>query len=287
MKKISLLLFLVVVLTSLVGCAQENNVDENTAEGESNDNTTQQSEGTTDEEVEKEKIVAAVSDEYPPMEFRDENNELVGFDIDFAAALSEEMGVEIEFKPTGWDGIFVGLQSDKYDCIISATSITPGRMEAYDFSKPYLANGQVIVVKAGDASIKSIEDLAGKKVGVQFETTADNAAKKVLETTEFELVQFPDIIQTFQDLKNDRLDCIVVDYAVAMEYVSKDAESFEITTTQLTNEPIGITFKKGNTELKERFDNAITALQENGKLKEISIKWLGDDYVSNIDEEVK
>lgn len=232
------------------------------------------------------KLVIGVDDTYPPMEFRDDNNELVGFDIDFAQALAKELGAEIEFVPTAWDGIFTGLTAGKYDCIISSVSTTEERLESYTFSKPYLSNGQVIVVEKGDTSIKSAEDLGGRKVGVQLETTADIAAKKQQEATPFELTQYDDIIQTFADLKTGRLEAIVVDYAVAIEYCSKDADKFEITTAQLTNEPIAVCMKK-DTDLKEKIDAAITKLQENGTMKEISNKWLGDDYVSDIDEELR
>lgn len=164
------------------------------------------------------KLTIGVDDTYPPMEFRNEDMELVGFDIDFAKALGEELGVEVEFIPTAWDGIFAGLMSNKYDVIISSVSMTPERLQGFEFSNPYLANGQVIVVKEGDDSINSVEDLAGKKVGVQFQTTADIAATKQKETIDFELTQYDDIIQTFSDLKIGRLDAIVVDYAVAIEY---------------------------------------------------------------------
>jgi polar amino acid transport system substrate-binding protein len=233
------------------------------------------------------KITIGVDDTYPPMEYRDENNELVGFDIDFATALGEQMGVEIEFISTAWDGIFTGLTTDKYDCIISPGSITPERLESYEFSQPYLSNGQVIVVKKGDASIASPADLGGKKVGVQLETTADIASQKQMEATPFELSQYDDIIQTFADLQTGRLDCIVVDYAVAIEYCAKNPEDYEITTTQLTNEPIAVCIKKGNTELKDKVNEAIAVLQDKGSMLAISEKWLGGDYVSNIDEELR
>lgn len=164
------------------------------------------------------KLTIGVDDTYPPMEYRNEDMELVGFDIDFAKALGEELGIEVEFIPTAWDGIFAGLMSNKYDVIISSVSMTPERLQGFEFSNPYLANGQVIVVKEGDDSINSVEDLAGKKVGVQFQTTADIAASKQKETIDFELTQYDDIIQTFSDLKIGRLDAIVVDYAVAIEY---------------------------------------------------------------------
>lgn len=233
-------------------------------------------------------IKVGVDDSYPPMEFRDENNQLVGFDIDFGKALAQELDVEFEYVPIAWAGIFVGLTSGKYDCIISSVSLTPDRLEEYDFSNPYLSNGQVIVVAPGDESITKPEDLAGKNVGVQIETTADIAAAKQNELTPFkEYSKFDTIVATFADLKTGRLDCVVVDYAVAIEYATKSPEDFVITSAQLTNEPIAVCLKKGNTELKEKMDAAIKKLQDSGKMKELSMTWFADDYTSNIDEELR
>ena len=125
------------------------------------------------------------------------------------------------------------------------------------------------------------------RVGVQLGTTADIAVEKQLEMTPFEITKYDDITQTFADMKTGRLDAIVVDYAVAIDFVSKNSEDYVITTAQLTNEPIGVCIKKGNTELKEQVDAALAVLQENGTMVKISEEWLGGDYVSNIDEELR
>lgn len=228
----------------------------------------------------------ALDDAYPPMEFRDENNQLVGFDVDLAKALGEKLGMEVEFVSTSFDGIFQGLKSNKYDVIISAVSMTPERVEEFEFTTPYLANGQVIVVKKGDTSITTSEDLAGKIVGVQISTTADEAAQKHLEKIKFELKQYDDIIQTFSAMEAGRLDAIVVDAAVAIDYIGKAPTKFEISSAQLTNEPISICLKKGNTELRDQLQKALDELKSEGTLKEISVKWLLDDYTSDIPEDL-
>lgn len=233
------------------------------------------------------KITIGIDDTYPPMEFRNDDNELVGFDIDFAAALSEEMGVEIEFVPTAWDGIFAALKSERYDMIISSVSITPARLEEFEFSKPYLSNGQVIVVNSDADMVESTADLEGTVVGVQMGTTADEAAEKQVAETPFELKKYDDIVQTFADMKAGRLNAVVVDYAVAIEFISNNPGDYKVTPTQLTNEPIGVCMKKGNTELKEKVDKALAALQASGKLVPISEEWLGGNYVEDIDEELR
>lgn len=233
------------------------------------------------------KLTIGVDDSYPPMEFVDEEGNLVGFDVDFATELGKELGMEVEFKSTAWDGIFVGLEAEKYDVIISSVSITSDRLENYDVSKPYLSNGQVIVVAADGPEIAAIEDLAGLTVGVQIDTTSHNSAEAALETVEFALNPYDQIVQTFLELKTGRLDAIVVDSMVALEYMKNEPDTYKISSAQLSNEPIAVYFKKdANTDLLGKVNTAITSLQENGKLKEISMKWFNTDFTSEINSEL-
>lgn len=235
-------------------------------------------------EASKDIMTIGIDDSYPPMEFVNDAGELDGFDIDFAKALSEQIGMEIEFKSTAWDGIFTGLTSGNYDVIISSVSVTEDRIGNYDISIPYLANGQVIVVPAGAEDITDIEGLAGKKVGVQIETTSHNSARKALETVEFEISAYDQIVQTFMDLKAGRLDAIIVDGMVAGEYLQNEPDTYSVSSAKLSNEPIAVYFKlDANKDLLEKVNSGIKALQENGKLTEISMKWFGADYTSNID----
>ncbi|HAE60879.1 MAG TPA: amino acid ABC transporter [Eubacteriaceae bacterium] len=263
MKKISLVLVVVLMAAAMIftGCSSDS------AEGDI--------------------LKIGVDDSYPPMEYRDENNELVGFDIALAKALGEKLEMEVEFISTAFDGIFQGLETQNYDIIMSSVSITPKRLETFLFSEPYLSNGQVIVVKPGDDSVKTPEDLDGKTVGVQLGTTADSAVQKYMEDLDIELIKYDEIIQTFSAMKAGYVDYIVVDYPVAIEYVGNDPDNFEISSAQLTNEPIGVCIRKEDVELKEKIDKALSELREEGTLAEISVEWLKDDYTSNIDTELK
>lgn len=292
MKKLLLMMLALVMILAFTACGTKETPADSPAPAASEEASTETAaEETPAEEAAAEEtptvLTVGIDDTYPPMEYRNEDNELVGFDIEFAKLLSEEMGVEIEFVPTAWDGIFSALKSERYDMIISSVSITPGRLEEFEFSKPYLNNGQVIVVAEASELIESTDQLEGKKVGVQLGTTADNAAQKQMAMTPFELKQYDDIVQTFMDMKAGRLDAVVVDYPVAIEFLSNNPGEYKVTPTQLTNEPIGICIKKGNTDLKSQVDAAITALQESGKLVPISEEWLGGNYVENIDEELR
>lgn len=230
-----------------------------------------------------------VDDMYPPFEYHDEEtNELIGFDVDFANALAEEMGVEIEWIPTAWDGIFNGLEAGQYDVIISCTSITPGRLEVHEMSVPYLANGIVIVSPTGATAATTVEELAGFKVGVQLETTADVAAEKfIADGHDLDLAKFDTIMDGFNALKGGSIDYILVDSSVGGDYVLKDPDTFVVTSDLLSNEPIGVTIAGGNTDLKEEIDEAIAAIQADGTMTDISMKWFAADFATNIDEEIK
>lgn len=270
-KSFKLLLSLIMVLTLLAACGNSDNDSKDGASSSS----------------EKTKITIAVDDAYPPMEYIDDEGNLVGFDIDFAKALGEEIGMEVEFLSTPWDSIFVGLTADKYDVIVSSVSITEERLENYDVSTPYLSNGQVIIVPVDGADISTPEELAGLNVGVQIDTTSDNSAKKVQETVDFDLEAYDQIIETFLDLKAGRLDAIVVDFMVAMEYMKNEPGLYKITSAQLTNEPIAVYFKKdGNPDLLEKVNAGIKALLDNGTLKGISEKWFDEDYTSDINTDL-
>lgn len=232
-------------------------------------------------------LKVGTDDTYPPFEFRNEANEMVGFEIDLANEIGKKLGMTVEFTSSSWTGIFNGLNSKNYDVIMSATSMTPERLETYIFSKPYMTNGQVIVTKADAKKLSKPEELEGLKVGVQLETTADIAATKYLEAVDFEISRYDEVIQTFSAMKAGHVDVIVADYAVAIDYSTKDPGTYTISDVMLTNEPIAVTIRKEDTALKEKIDTALDALKEEGVLKELSMKWLGADYTSDIDEELR
>lgn len=231
------------------------------------------------------KLRVGMDDTYPPMEYRDDKNNLVGFDADFANAIAKKLGVEVEFISTAWDGIYPSLNANKFDCIISSASETKAYVKNYAFTKPYLSNGQFIVVAANDNSITKPEDLKGKKVGAQVNTTSSRAAEKYQKVTSFELTKYDQVIQPFSDLKAGRIQAIVVDEMVGKDYESKDPKSFKVTTAKLTNEPIGIAFSNANKELRDKVNTIIDELRADGTLKSISEKWFnGEDRTSNIDD---
>jgi polar amino acid transport system substrate-binding protein len=233
-------------------------------------------------------MTVAVDDTYLPMEFRDDQNNLVGFDIDFANALGKELGVNVEFTTVAWDGIFNGLNSSQYDAIISSTSITPERQEGFNQTDPYISNGIVIVSRKDATPMTSFESLAGKTVGVQIETSADIAAKKLKETkgTNVEIKEFDGMLDAFSALKGKQIDNVMTDIGVAEYYAAIDPDTFVVTSDTLTNEPIGVTVRKGDDTFTKKLNEAIKKLQDNGTMTDISMKWFKKDMTKDINTQL-
>lgn len=224
------------------------------------------------------KLMVASEIGYPPMEYFDEDGATpIGFDIDFAKAVAEQMGLEVEYVDTAWDGIFAGLDTDKYDCVIAAVSYTEDRDENYLLTAPYVANAPVIVVP-NESDIADIADLEGKSVAVQMETTADYLIQeKVADGLNTDLRQYEKIINAFDELKAGRVDAVCTDSVVASFYLGDDASDYKTVWQSDTREPIIVCMKKGNDALKAEIDKAIAALFADGTMKELSEKYFGTD----------
>lgn len=226
-----------------------------------------------------------VDDTYLPMEFRNDQNELVGFDIDFSNALTKELGVTPEFQTVAWDGIFNGLNAKQYDVIISSTSITPERQAGFSMSDPYVANGIVIVSRKDAAPVTTFKELEGKTLGAQIQTTADIAAEKLKaqEGVNVEIKKFDGMLDAFAALQGKQIDNVITDVGVAEYYVAQNPDLYVVSSDVLTNEPIGVTARSEDTAMTKTINDAIKKLQDNGTLTEISMKWFGKDMSTNID----
>lgn len=130
--------------------------------------------------------------------------------------------------------------------------------------------------------INTTNDLKGLTIGCQVSTTADDSLKELAKTVDFTAKKYDQIVQTFADLKSGRLDAVVVDEVVARDYVKKHPEDYKVTGEKLTNEPIGICFKKDNEKIRDKFNVVIDELFKDGTLKKISEKWFNDDLTGNI-----
>lgn len=221
---------------------------------------------------------------YPPMEYLDGDGVTpIGFDVDVAKAIAETLGLEVEMVDTAWDGIFSSLDSNRYDCVISAVSVNEDRKEKYNLTEAYIANRLVLVTKK-DSPIKSPEDLKGLVVATQTETTSDEYMRAIqeegLELKDY--LVYDQILQCFNDMKLNRVDAVMVDSVVAAYYMGEDSELFSVVWESEETEPMVIALKKGNDELTAKIEEAIDSLYESGKMAEIAKKHFGSDLTKGI-----
>lgn len=227
------------------------------------------------------KLVIGIDDKFAPMGFRDDNNEIVGFDIDYARAAAEKMGKEVAFQPIDWSAKESELSSGRIDMIWNGYTITDERKEKVLFTKPYLKNSQVVVVLAG-SELSKLEDLAGKEVGLQSLSSAADALDANPVKAELKGVsEFTDNVLALTDLKSGRLDGVVIDEVVARYYISKEPDTYKLMEESLAPEEYGVGIKKGNEELLNELQKALDELSSDGTAAEISTKWFGEDKVLN------
>jgi polar amino acid transport system substrate-binding protein len=213
------------------------------------------------------------------MGFRDKNNEIVGFDIDYAKAAMEKMGVKAKFQPIDWKTKESELSSGRIDLIWNGYTITDERKEKVLFTKPYLKNSQVVVTLA-NSNISKLDNLAGKVVGIQGLSSASDALdanpiKSKIKT----ITEFSDNVLALSDLKNGRVDAVVIDEVVINYYMSQEEGTFKLLDESLAPEEYGIGVKKGNEALLEELQKALDEMNEDGTAAEISKKWFGEDKV--------
>jgi polar amino acid transport system substrate-binding protein len=222
---------------------------------------------------------------YPPLEYYAEDGVTpAGFDVEMGKALAEKLGLTAEFVDTAWDGIFAGVQTDKYDCIMSSVTITPERRETLNFTKPYIGNAMTIVVsKNSPINITRPEEIAGYRVTYQAETTADIYATQIAESgVKFEAFEYDKVMNCFDEMKLGRVDIIVVDSLVAFEYLDRDPDAFRFAWQGPADEQFGIALKKGNDALTAALDRALDELFADGTLQKISDDIFHMDLVSSV-----
>lgn len=219
---------------------------------------------------------------YPPFEFyADDGVTPMGMDVELAAELATLLGVTVEYEDTAWDGIFSGLDIDKYDCVISAVTINASRMKDMDFSTPYIENWQSIAVKKGAAPITSLEGLNGLVVGYQDATTSAELLEELIATGAVSCTTsaYDKVMNAFDDLRLGRVDAVLSDSTVAEGYTGREPDQYEITWHQKNEsgaeaEKFGVAVKKGNQKLQDALNNALKQLEDSGKLSALRTLWL-------------
>lgn len=289
MKKTSLLTLLAMVMAfALVGCGSGAKNGENAANNSEKKEAAQVSQEDMDaaakEIKEKGKLVMATSADYPPYEWhlmKDGKDEIVGFDVEIAKAIAQEIGVELEIKDLDFDGIIPSIASGQADIGIAGMSATPEREEAANFSIPYFENEQVVLVRKEDADkYKKVEDFAGKVVGaqtgsVQESTVRENFPKDV------ELKSLSKLNNLAMEVKNKTADALVISKSSGAQYAKQFPELVAIDPGVPKEPGVCVTMKKGNDALTAYVNQVLQKLIDEGKIKE----WIGE-YEKIADESV-
>lgn len=227
---------------------------------------------TTLQSVLKSGVVVIGSDTtYPPMESVDAKGNFVGYDIDLGNRIGQELGVKAQFKTIPFDDIFNQLVEKKYDIVISSITITDERKQKYAFSDPYLNAGEVIITRKTNTLVKGPTDLAGKKVGVQINTTEAIEAPKY--TSQNLVISYPDNAPAIVDLNAGKIDAVLTDLPNAKGIIDSNP-GLKIASDPFTNDVYGVVFRKEDVDFVEKVNQILTTLQENGYLTDLKHKWL-------------
>lgn len=249
MKKILAIILCAVMVFAFAGCASFRTYDEIKEDG---------------------KLVVATNATFPPYEFRDDNGDFAGIDIEIMQAVGEYLGLEVVITDIEFDAIITSVSSGKADIGIAGMTVTEERLVNVDFSDTY-ATGKQVVITASDSGINGVADLAGKKVGVQTGTTGDIYASD--DDTIGSVEQFNSGTEAVLALSQGKIDAVIIDNEPAKKYIEK-YENLVIIDEEYTYEEYAMCIAKGNTELVEKINEALKALKDSGELQKIIDKYI-------------
>ena len=225
------------------------------------------------------KIVIGLDDNFPPMGFRNEKNELVGFDISMAQEATRRMGIEAEFKPIDWSAKEAELNGKRVDMLWNGLTITEERKKNIAFTSPYMENHQIIVVPRS-STIKTKAELATRVIGIQDGSSAIDAVQRDPIAASFkELKKFGDNVTALMDLSTGRLDAVVLDEVVGRYYTAKRPDDYAVLEDNFGTEEYGVGLRKDDSELLVGLQKALDEMKADGSAARISTEWFGKDII--------
>ena len=224
------------------------------------------------------KFIVGFDQEFPPMGFVADDGSYVGFDLDLAKECASRMGMEFVAQPIAWDSKDQELATGNIDCIWNGFTITEDRVDKYSWTDAYMENDQVVVVKNG-SGITTLDDLAGKVVAVQKDSSGlaaldDNPA---LKDSFGQLIEMDSYLNAMMELEMGSVDAIVMDEIVARYEIQTSGKDFAVLDQAVASEEYGVGFLLGNTELRDKVQKTLEEMAADGTMAEISNKWFGKD----------
>jgi arginine/lysine/histidine transporter system substrate-binding protein len=228
---------------------------------------------------EKKVLTMGTSADYPPFEYVEtaKSDEIIGFDVDLANLIANELGYEVEIKDMDFNGLIGAIQADRVDFVMAGMTPTEERKESVDFSDVYYT-AKHMIVSAKDSNIKSIEDLEGKTVGVQLSSIQEGKAEEIGKTVKIKVEKRTRIPELVQEIKAGRIDAAIIEDTVAEGYFKNNPDLAGFTIEDGNEEEAGsaIAFPKGS-KLTEEFNKVLKEKMENGEVEKLVIKWFGGE----------
>lgn len=220
------------------------------------------------------KIRIGTEGTYAPYTFHDKSGKLTGFDVEIAEEVAKRLSVKPEFIETKWDGMFAGLDAKRFDMIANQVGIKPDRQEKYDFSDAYIVSKAVLIVNSDDNTIKSFEDLKGKK---SAQSLTSNLAK-IAEANGAVLQPIDGFNQAIDLLVSKRVDATINDSLSYLDLKKQKPDlALKIVDEEENAQPSAFMFNKGNKELVDATNKALTDMKADGTYSKISDKWFAAD----------
>jgi polar amino acid transport system substrate-binding protein len=231
--------------------------------------------------MDKGHLILGMDDNFPPMGFRDDNNELVGFDVDLAKEVTARMGIELKLQPIDWSQKTNELNAGQVDCLWNGYTITEQRKVETNITDPYMKNRQVLVV-LDDSGYQTKADLAGKTLVLQAESSAVEAldSDADFKGSLKQVIELKDNVAAFLDLKSKSSDVLLIDEIVANYYIEKQDDSFRVLDEALAEEDYGVGFRVKDQALRDEVQKHLEEMAADGTLAEISEAWFGKDITT-------
>lgn len=225
------------------------------------------------------KMVIGLDDNFAPMGFRNEKNEIVGYDIDLAKEACKRAGMEVEFKPIDWASKEAEIKGKRIDAIWNCFTVNPERQEAYTLSKPYMVNAQLVVVPKG-SEITKIADLKGKVLAVQDDSTGSYILDRnnELRTSLKDYRKYPELCCCLYGYGRPAVSMPwQLTLVLARYYMVKHPDKYVALEENLGDEVVAVAFRKDDKEYSEKINKALDEMKKDGTMKKISEQWMGVD----------
>ena len=223
-------------------------------------------------QAQNKELIVGSSATYRPFAYETPSKEIVGYDVDIIKAVAQKAGLKIKIVNTPWTGIFAALNNGDVDLVISGVTINDKRKQSYDFTAPYFEARQLIAVHQA-SNVKSLKDLAGKKVGVVTGSAGDDIASREFGKTNTDIRRFESTPVVISELVGSGVDAAIGDNGVVAFRVQEHKQLKTVSDPNFPKEYFGIVVKQGNKALRDKLNTGLAAVKADGSYAQIYKKW--------------